>query len=522
MKGRYLGAQFDKQSYLQFVAKAHELTIQASLAAIVLSYIRYEVSLGTGIPFGAFLSSLQFSQVSYLWSTELWSAIAARDFRLTRKLYLINLIVPCAIIAAFAGPSSANLLIPKEGTWLMKPSSHYSINASFSDIWPDQLDRSHVLKTCSVLQNSPIDAPCPSYDWESIQTGLELLNSNTYAGVFEDAFYKPGLDFTLRNGKSGFYKMTPTMLCASSTADQFCASSPQEVILYGLDDAFKTWYDGIMFSTSFLDGYVELHSNYYEPYSIVSCVADYIDDSNKQDYVQFSRISDTNEELTRPRLINSLPTLTKQQALQIPRNISEYHLSWTELPTPSFNEKAIGAILLPPLGSPISTLRQNITTCTLKAGWGTSAVRKSIVKEGEYYSTITSTPSSWPVHTINQGTALVETNPNFANISGFQYPQRLISISPEWAAFLNPLILTGNRSNTSLINSYMRTSSTPFDEVRTAKLLDVMLTSGLGRHGVDLGWQGMLRYKPKCFNHTVTDAQYWQSSLLLRQHVLAV
>lgn len=41
LKGHFIGKTFDKQNYLQFVAKAHEVAIQASLATILLSYIRY-------------------------------------------------------------------------------------------------------------------------------------------------------------------------------------------------------------------------------------------------------------------------------------------------------------------------------------------------------------------------------------------------------------------------------------------------------------------------------------------------
>ena len=41
------------QGYYQFGAKIHEMTAQASLAAIVFTYVSYEISLGQGLPFGA-------------------------------------------------------------------------------------------------------------------------------------------------------------------------------------------------------------------------------------------------------------------------------------------------------------------------------------------------------------------------------------------------------------------------------------------------------------------------------------
>lgn len=58
------------QIYYQAAAKAHEIMIQASLAAVVFSYIRHQLVLGNGIPFGALFLGLQMNQISYLWSIE--------------------------------------------------------------------------------------------------------------------------------------------------------------------------------------------------------------------------------------------------------------------------------------------------------------------------------------------------------------------------------------------------------------------------------------------------------------------
>ena len=65
-QGRYLGDSFDKQSYYQLVAKMHEILIDASLASIVLSFIRRETAQHDSVPFGAFLGGLQFLSISYL------------------------------------------------------------------------------------------------------------------------------------------------------------------------------------------------------------------------------------------------------------------------------------------------------------------------------------------------------------------------------------------------------------------------------------------------------------------------
>jgi len=112
-QGRYVGATFDKQSYYQFVAKVHEIAIQASLASITLSYIRLELAFGDGLPFGAFLGGIQFLQISYLWSAELWCSFLSKKIRLMRIFGLLATVVVCSLIAATSGPSSADLLYSK-------------------------------------------------------------------------------------------------------------------------------------------------------------------------------------------------------------------------------------------------------------------------------------------------------------------------------------------------------------------------------------------------------------------------
>ena len=58
----YVGAAPLNQAYYQLGAKVHEFLAQASLAAIVFTFVRHELSLGEGLPFGALFSGLQVSQ----------------------------------------------------------------------------------------------------------------------------------------------------------------------------------------------------------------------------------------------------------------------------------------------------------------------------------------------------------------------------------------------------------------------------------------------------------------------------
>ena len=73
------GSQVRNQALYQFGAKLHEMTAQASIAAVWFSYVRYELSLGQGLPFGALFAGLQVSQASYLWSVEFWGSMYSSD-----------------------------------------------------------------------------------------------------------------------------------------------------------------------------------------------------------------------------------------------------------------------------------------------------------------------------------------------------------------------------------------------------------------------------------------------------------
>ena len=111
--------------------------IQASLAAIILSYIRHEMVLGKGIPFGALFSGLQINQISYLWSMEFWGSLSSQYMSIWRKVTMLAVIIFCFTLAAVAGPSSAILLIPRLSYW-SAGSTHIWVNATFAQIWPNR------------------------------------------------------------------------------------------------------------------------------------------------------------------------------------------------------------------------------------------------------------------------------------------------------------------------------------------------------------------------------------------------
>ena len=133
----YVGSTSYSQAFYQTLAKAHEIMIQASIAAIVLTCIRKELAVGEGIPFGLLFAGLQVSQISYLWSLEFWGSFRTAALRSYSRLTLLVLIPVCIILATVCGPASAILLIPRLQFW---PGGHTDIwiNATHSELWPDR------------------------------------------------------------------------------------------------------------------------------------------------------------------------------------------------------------------------------------------------------------------------------------------------------------------------------------------------------------------------------------------------
>ena len=134
----FVGYKVYNLAYYQFGAKLHEIAIQASLSAIIFSYVRYELVLGDGIPFGALFSGLQISQVSYFWSMEFWGTICSQNIPAKSKLRLLSVVVASIFLAAVTGPSSAILLVPRSDYW-PAGSTDIWIDITSGSLWPARL-----------------------------------------------------------------------------------------------------------------------------------------------------------------------------------------------------------------------------------------------------------------------------------------------------------------------------------------------------------------------------------------------
>ena len=196
-RGYYIGQELEgavgeddaKLLALQFASKLHELTISASLTAVILSYIRHELRTDSGLPFGAIVAALQFKDVSYLWSMEFWGAIRASWRRKRDKAVLILLIATCAGLALSAGPSSATLIKPRLDYW----------PAGGTDFWIALPENELFSTSASAVQvsascmNDTGDLSCPYGGWQVLaQDYMFHYRSRRLEGYMPEYTYVPG------------------------------------------------------------------------------------------------------------------------------------------------------------------------------------------------------------------------------------------------------------------------------------------------------------------------------------------
>lgn len=384
----FVGYDVYNLAYYQFGAKLHEMAIQASLSAVIFSYVRYELVLGDGIPFGALFSGLQISQASYLWSMEFWGTVCSRTISLKSRLRLLSVVTTSIFLAAVTGPSSAILLVPRLGYW-PAGSTNIWINATSDVLWPSRTNVSDVPRHClSANTSNAYSFQCPSHGWESIQnwiyTAVNALDSKYRAvagGSGSPEWIEvPGhgsqrrLLLTIAFGRPEGYDEHPVL-----------ATTQQAVVADALTESGQLWMGLVSnVSTSGHDSVLQrqdtvhaINNGYYQPYTEVSCAADVIHGPHDDSVVAFPVPPgvQANLMLNQAEYNDSIlgfhsfvyPGITRDQILSTSGSIEESRLRWVELPQSPFNGSAIGAIILLPRS--IANLTQEIMVCNLVAGW---------------------------------------------------------------------------------------------------------------------------------------------------------
>ena len=290
------------------------------------------------------------------------------------------------------------------------------------------------------------------------------------------------------------------------------------------------------------DHYHTINEMYYQPYTSTSCGVDVIRSSADQLPVYFPippgsldpqmmaniasnstafkqiGITDDNKYISGIEYSG----VSRSDLLNAAGNVSDYRLMWFELPQDLFKGSTIGASVLYPRYStealetyfPASwfgEFSQPVLFCTLSAGWGTSSLNVSSVSQ-EGVSSSVNLPQSDLDHPLYKGqdpSKLGYPNGNMLDMPLF--PQKPITVSTDWANYLNPFLPD---FNTTVFNKLMNAPYGLFAQPSSADvILSSLLANGLSRTSFWGQLQGTARssYDPKS-NQTFIDGAYWLSS----------
>jgi hypothetical protein len=140
-------------SALQFVAKGHEMLMQASIGLVVLAYIQYLLVHEVGVPFGALFAYYSNRVLPYLVSKEFRASVTTPTFRGPLKIGFVCFVVFSVLLASSVGPSSAITMLPRlvnvtatavpvsfripgsSSSWAMPNINSVDIQTSWSSIW---------------------------------------------------------------------------------------------------------------------------------------------------------------------------------------------------------------------------------------------------------------------------------------------------------------------------------------------------------------------------------------------------
>ncbi|USP76453.1 hypothetical protein yc1106_03727 [Curvularia clavata] len=182
----------DYSTELQFVAKLHELFMQASITEILFSLIRAGLINGL-VPLCILSGAMQPTQLSYLWTLDVLSLFRSRALQGWRKTIFVVTIPLLMALTALVGPSSAVLMIPRAGVPRTRLGRTYWGVASDQASYPSQI-------------------PITNFDFDLQKLNLTLLYSDIYEkkeSYGSNIISHPSEDWVLKRLLRWTYKHEP-------------------------------------------------------------------------------------------------------------------------------------------------------------------------------------------------------------------------------------------------------------------------------------------------------------------------
>ena len=383
--------------------------------------------------------------------------------------------------------------------------------------------------------------PCPSHGWETVQdyiyTTLNGLNTEYLAlagGLGAPEWVEVAgrgshrrLSMTAGFNEPEGFSQHPTLATIQQTA-----------VADALTETGELWVDAVSNVSTRGHGTVlnrqdaahTITHGYYQPYTKVSCAADYIRGPNDDTAVAFPvtpgiqaspdlHQADYNVSVLG---VYSLvyPNITKDQLLSSPGSPEESRLKWVELPQDPFEGSAIGAVILLPRSS--ANLTQEFLVCNVGAGWGGSYINTSSFAGGT--TTTTSVIDSSAFGSLDTGKNGNSTQANKASqaetiaadtlIAYWRplFPEMPITITEAWATYLNPFV---SSLNTTVIDALMSTPAaakelSPQGTLFVAEwALAGLVANGLASIGATSTLQGNVKTINNSDGSIQMDGDYW-------------
>jgi hypothetical protein len=376
INGYYIGGELAgpsgrdgvKLGALQFAAKMHELLINSSIAMMIMSYIRYELRVGLGLPFGALIAGHRFSELGYFWSLEFWGTVLSSSTRYSfrRKVCLIGAIGTATFLAATAAPSSAIAIMPQLGLWPCCGTSFW-INASNETLWPDRLTVLHAGgEACSGLE--AISNPsCPSGGFSTLELAAPFLRDRSLSNVAPAAHVMYGekrlraMNSTWRIGRN------PNTI-STSTSPMAAVADALGLADWGLVAAkYATFRDRSSSRYWFQRAFITtVHTN--QPISRVRCELHF--DSEPDIAKDLSFPDHWGGSILFPGSRNSTFFADANGVMGVESPFSRIH--WLELPPTLFQNSTMGAIVALPTAAGSSSL--TYLTCNIDSRWANSII----------------------------------------------------------------------------------------------------------------------------------------------------
>ena len=276
-----------------------------------------------------------------------------------------------------------------------------------------------------------------------------------------------------------------------------------------------------------VDTWSSIGKGYFQPYTVGTCAQDTIQDTEDErplafpappwilpKYIPEPQVDPTTlEPPTFP-----FSGLTRAEVLNFPGPSSENRLRWVELPRDPFNGSAIGAVILLAEQAPgfKASPGQDIITCTLGAGWGSSNL-SSAPGLGPGHGEVTSLVNPTAAMSVAQLVYSLSKKENGGSVEDYLqgsrdfllplYPDQTINISESWSRYLNPTVAD---LNTTVFHQLMQGNITNREpRVSAGIILSSLLANGLSRIGIESSLQGDLRRKIDSNGDSVIDATSW-------------